>query len=712
MLKTILFALLPLLAFVSTGSNNSFTAFKDGRDSSSGTLEKMIASSGTVALDLDLNKLNGTRTAKGSGSTTLRFDVDHNSFFTVVVFNNELRGPLPSSMELVPQNATVLPPKLSASFQQLRVEVTPFGEQYELAVRDSKTGFIFFNIEGHQYDYDAKEHMFSVQAGRLLLSKEFAVELGRPSQANTVVGSISITASMRDIEVTKVVNDEVSSDSLPSPEAGSIPGPDVIVGDLNGLTQPDAGSGTQVGLAVGTDSCNLGTVNLDWFQTPDNNHPVIPQNMYRMSGGATNDDRFEQIGQSNVKHAFTALTENICSLGCNGTGGTHLGSGCSDPYVASLNSGGNNHTLGSRAWINPFTGSFPRADSATPPNSHSGHSHNGTTHRILVEVNDLNSTLNPGATYYAEAQYITPHEYVWCQAHAGQCNQYNNVSYRRWNVTGTTGPFTFQTGGFTTQRTKPAVTAWTGATLVPIEPDPGVDGIGTVAYKVTNPSPGVWHYEYAVYNQNMDRAIQAFGIPVGAGVTVSNIGFHSPTQQPGFTADGTVGNTGFSSAAWAQAQAGGILTWSSETLAQNPNANAIRWGTLYNFRFDSNRPPQAMNATIGFFKTGAPITVAVQGPSPAAPTNATVSGRVFTAGGIPLRSASVVIDDHNGHIQFAITGSLGYYVFDNVQTGATYTISVSSKRYTFNPVDVPVNGNLADVDMIAVSEQRLKRIGR
>src|SRR5262245_11704782 len=26
------------------------------------------------------------------------------------------------------------------------------------------------------------------------------------------------------------------------------------------------------------------------------------------------------------------------------------------------------------------------------------------------------------------------------------------------------------------------------------------------------------------------------------------------------------------------------------------NANAIRWGTLYNFRFDCDRPPQAANA--------------------------------------------------------------------------------------------------------------------
>lgn len=29
----------------------------------------------------------------------------------------------------------------------------------------------------------------------------------------------------------------------------------------------------------------------------------------------------------------------------------------------------------------------------------------------------------------------------------------------------------------------------------------------------------------------------------------------------------------------------------SEAFAQNQNANAIRWGTLYNFRFDADQPP-------------------------------------------------------------------------------------------------------------------------
>jgi len=629
----------------------------------------------------------------------LRFNVERDSFFTVMVFNNELRGTLPGSMGLIPQNSAPLPAKLNSSYQQLVVEKTSWGEPFELVVRDGKTGFIFFNIEGHEYVYDLNQRSLGVQTGRLLMSNEFAAELGRPSEAGSVIGQISINANMRPIEITQVLDGEVIADVLPaagSPQPGTVTGPDVVVGDVVGLAQFGSSSGTQVGLAVGTDSCNFGTVDLNWFALPNNDHPVIPQNLYRMSGGDANDERFEQIGQSNVKHAFTALTQNLCALGCNGVGGSRLGSGCSDPYSASLNAG---PSLGSRAWINPFNGAYPRGDSATPPNNHSGHTHIGPSHRILTEIDDLNTALNPGATYYAEAQYITPHEYVWCQANPTQCNMYNNVSYRRYNVTGTGSPFSFSPVG-STVRTRSAISTWTGATTVEIKPDPGNDGVGIVGYKVTNPSPGVWHYEYAIYNQNLDRAVQSFGVPVGVGVTLSNIGFHAPPQQPGWAADGTVGNTGFSSAPWTQAQTAAAMTWSSETFAQNENANAIRWGTMYNFRFDSNRPPQIANATIGFFKTGAPITVQIQAPS--GPTvTVSVSGRVTTSRNQGVFNARVSITDSNGNSRMAITNPFGYYRFENVAAGGMYTMAVLSKRYTFTPRTLQINDNLTDVDFVA-----------
>src|SRR6188768_4140511 len=109
------------------------------------------------------------------------------------------------------------------------------------------------------------------------------------------------------------------------------PGPDVIVGDLVGLQQFGS-SGTQVGLAMGTDACNSGDVELNFFLMPNTDHPVMAQNLYRLSGGATNDGRFEQVGQAWLTHEFFALQNNACSLGCTpGSGsGTHLGAGCSN----------------------------------------------------------------------------------------------------------------------------------------------------------------------------------------------------------------------------------------------------------------------------------------------------------------------------------------------------------------------------------------------
>jgi hypothetical protein len=705
MLKTIFVAMLPLLLLFSSGWDGSVSPRNSTkRDGGTGTLEKLIVDEGTVDMDIDVRKLGGSR-ARSPLTGELRFNIEHNSFFTVLVFNDELRGPLPSSMKLVPKTVAALPTKLADSYRQLIVENLSWGENFELVVRDGNTGFVFFNIDGIEYDYAPATRSLSVRTGRILLSKEFAAELGRASDAGSDLGRIAINATMRPIEIAQIVDGEVRSDTMPSiaPLAGSVPGPDVIVGDLSGLAQFGSSSGTQVGLAIGTDSCNFGTENLHWFALPDNDHPVIPQNLYRMSGGPANDERFEQIGQSSVKHAFTALTQNICNLGCNGVGGSNLGSGCSDPYSASLNAGTNN-ALGSRAWINPYTGAYPRGDSATPPNTHTGHSHAGPSHRILVEINDLNTALNGGATYFAEGQYITPHEYAWCQTHPGQCNMGNNVSYRQYNVFGVDSPFAFSPAAATV-RTKAAITAWAGALLVEFAPDPNNDGTGVVGYKVTNPSPGVWHYEYAVYNQNLDRAIQSFSVPIGAGVTVSNVGFHAPPQHPGWTFDGTVGNAGFSSTPWAFALGSGAATWSSETFAQNPNANAIRWGTLYNFRFDSNRPPTTLNATVGFFKTGAPIQVQIQGPS-AQVANVSIQGRLLTISGQGIGSTPVALTDAGGNlVSYTGTNSFGFYSFSNITPGQQYTIEPLSKRYQFTARTMVINSNLTDINFFDQSNQ-------
>src|SRR5437667_9309598 len=257
-------------------------------------------------------------------------------------------------MGLIPGNTATLPGALQTSLSQLVIEKLPADASFDLAVRDGKTGFVFFNIEGNLYDYDAAAHLLSIKGGRLLISEEFANKLGRPADAGVIVGEISIGATMQPIEITQLdENGDVKSARLPAlnqPGVGTVPGPDVIIGELIGLSQLDSGAvNGRVGISLGTDACNKGTIDVDWFALPSNDHPFIQQNVYRMSGGPLNNERFEQIGQSWGKHAFTAASSNTCGFGCNGVGGSHLGSGCSDAYGAGLN--GSQTGIGSRAWV-------------------------------------------------------------------------------------------------------------------------------------------------------------------------------------------------------------------------------------------------------------------------------------------------------------------------------------------------------------------------
>jgi hypothetical protein len=64
------------------------------------------------------------------------------------------------------------------------------------------------------------------------------------------------------------------------------------------------------------------------------------------------------------------------------------------------------------------------------------------------------------------------------------------------------------------------------------------------------------------------------------------------------------------------------LSWSTATFQQNPNANALRWGTLYNFRFDANQPPGTAAAKIGLFRGGlgySQVVATTLAPHPCAP---------------------------------------------------------------------------------------------
>ena len=259
----------------------------------SGTLQKMIVENGSVTMDLDLNGLNGDSSLVAR-PMALQFLVGANSFFPILVFNDLLRGLEPGSMALIPAGVNApgysdLPAALGASFKQLVVEKLPSGQGFDLAVRDGITGFTFFNVEGHQYDYNPAAQSLAITNGRLLVSKELANALGRPSDAGAIVGKISVGAAMQPIQIDQLLMAKQRSMVMPpmqhavGPAAPNlVPGPDVIVGKVQDVDQMGSVvAATQIGFAIGTDSCNNGDQPIDWFALPQTDHPVVPQNLYR-----------------------------------------------------------------------------------------------------------------------------------------------------------------------------------------------------------------------------------------------------------------------------------------------------------------------------------------------------------------------------------------------------------------------------------------------
>src|SRR4030095_12061416 len=251
------FALVSVL-FVGETLNYADQPKQKTSDTLSGTLQQMIVENGSVTMNVDLNGLNGSNDLT-TRSVALQFAAGTNSFFPILVFNDRLRSLEPGSIALIPQGRPValLSVGLSAALKQLVVERLSPGANFDLAIKHARTGLTFFNVEGDEYNYDSNGQLLTIQAGRLLISDEFARVLGRPSDAGANVGKISIGVTMQPVEVQTIVNGETKSSvvpSLPQPRPGTSPGPDVIVGDLPAMQQFGT-AGTQVGLGSATTSC-------------------------------------------------------------------------------------------------------------------------------------------------------------------------------------------------------------------------------------------------------------------------------------------------------------------------------------------------------------------------------------------------------------------------------------------------------------------------
>lgn len=455
----------------------------------------------------------------------------------------------------------------------------------------------------------------------LVIAEEWAKAQERAELSGRVIGTVVVQIALSSVASVPYEQPMPTAENVSGGVAGVI-GPDVIVESVRSTRRWGTFGGVTA-YSLTTTACNIGDEVVGWIAGAEN-HPLIAQNLFRLKDG-----QFEQVGMSWVKHAFAAATEQCegnpasCDMQPLGLGccilppppGNTLGINCADTYNNDTN--GFQGNLGPRHEVNATTGDFGGWPFETFQDTG-----NIIYKRLQVDDNDLEPDLNPGAKYFIEAQYVTPDD-----ALAG--NHHNSASYRPVTlVENDPGVYEFSGGlGLLTRVSLPAIHAWQEedprVTLVNVDiPDTGLEGrviVGSRAYAIGG---GFWRYEYAVHNLNSDRSVGLFDVPVPAGAIVTNVRFHDVDYHSG-DANSQVGSF-YDGSDWFGINSGGSVTWQTETFAQNDRANAIRWGTLYNFRFDADVCPADGTGMFGIFKPGGvgdptSMTFALQVPGPLHP---------------------------------------------------------------------------------------------
>ncbi len=432
-------------------------------------------------------------------------------------------------------------------------------------------------------------------------------------------------------------------------------GPDLVLQDIY-ATERWGQVGDVVAYSIGTEICNFGDEDGEWIAS-SNQHPVIAQNLYRLKDG-----RMEQIGQSWLKHGFASVNGSACGVPCQNPGtSTKLGVGCSDPYGSGLNGdqdgSGGVGGLGPRSEVNAATGDF------LWPYGDQGVNGDAVYKRIQVHVDDVDPAMNPGARYFVEGQYVAPDE-----AAAG--NGANNPSYREVNVQNDLDlSFAGQT-----QPTRDALMAWQDIDPSVQLADLEIPGDGTVrlATKVTDLGGGQYRYDYALHNINSDRSIQGFSVPIPIGTNITNVGFNDVDSHSGEPYDLTDwSGTGIG--------ASSVVTWATQSFAANPNANALRWGTTYNYWFEADAPPAATNVRVKLFKPGTPAALEIVSQAPGTGTGipcgdiATFQARCQAGNNVQAR---VILTDtsHDGEtLVVAVDGSPMVLVVNGDRTTTSQT---------------------------------------
>ncbi|MCA9321889.1 MAG: hypothetical protein KDB53_14195, partial [Planctomycetes bacterium] len=262
-----------------------------------------------------------------------------------------------------------------------------------------------------------------------------------------------------------------------------------------------------------------------------------------------------------------------------------------------------------------------------------------------------------------------------------------------------------------TMQQQPAIFGWKAL-------DPGVrlkridvpaEGRFWLGVRASDNGDGTWDWNLALQNLNSHVSARSFSFTAPPGATLSNLGFHDVAYHSGEPWSGTD---------WTASVSSNTVTWQTQTFAQDPNANALRWGTTYSFRFTTDVAPTTLassgsiglfrptpNPTVNFtldpintlvplpnvdlkrnvFETFDPIVVRVESATGQPLSGIDVTFSVVGAGA-SIVGPSVVTSDANGLAQVVVQagGLSGPVIIDAETTSASVQLTRFVRRFSFN----------------------------